>query len=130
LATVVIGGLISATVLTLFILPLLYVLFEKPFRMRRKKNLLLLAILAFSSVLNAQQILTDEQFFDLGFNQNGQLKAEVIEAQRQQLLASGAAAWQPPWRVSAREPSFRTLRVFSKQIVCPVPLPFHHALEG
>jgi cobalt-zinc-cadmium resistance protein CzcA len=38
LATVVIGGLVSATFLTLFILPVLYLLFEKRALKNQKKN--------------------------------------------------------------------------------------------
>jgi cobalt-zinc-cadmium resistance protein CzcA len=37
LATVVIGGLVSATLLTLIVLPILYLLFEKGIK-RRKNN--------------------------------------------------------------------------------------------
>ena len=95
LATVVIGGLITATILTLFILPLLYVLFEKPFKLRRKKGILLMAILTFSTGIFAQQKYTDAQLFGMLLDQNGQIKAAVIEAQRQQSLATGAAGWQP-----------------------------------
>lgn len=95
LATVVIGGLITATILTLFILPLLYVLFEKPIKLRRKKGILLMAILTFSTGIFAQQKFTDAQLFGMLLDQNGQVKAALIEAQRQQSLASGAAGWQP-----------------------------------
>ena len=94
LATVVIGGLISATILTLFILPLLYVIFEKPLRLRRKKALTLMVLLALSSTSFAQQKFTDAQLFQMLLDQNGQIKAEVLEAQRQQSLSDGAAGWQ------------------------------------
>ena len=40
LATVVIGGLLIATFLTLFVLPVLYILFEKGFSFKRRKKLL------------------------------------------------------------------------------------------
>jgi cobalt-zinc-cadmium resistance protein CzcA len=95
LATVVIGGLITATILTLFILPLLYVLFEKPFKIRRKKGILFMAMLSLSTSFFAQQKYTDAQLFGMLLDQNGQIKAAVIESQRQQSLAIGAAGWQP-----------------------------------
>jgi cobalt-zinc-cadmium resistance protein CzcA len=95
LATVVIGGLLTATILTLFILPILYVLFEKPLKFRLKKGLSLLAILSFSTSLFGQQRYTDAQLFDMLLDQNGQIKAAVLEAQRQQSLGQGAASWQP-----------------------------------
>lgn len=95
LATVVIGGLITATILTLFILPLLYVLFENPLKFRRKKGILLLVVISFSTSLMAQQKYTDVQLFDMLIDQNGQIKAAVLEAQRQQSIGQGAASWQP-----------------------------------
>src|SRR5690606_1613269 len=44
LATVVIGGLVTATFLTLFVLPLLYLLFNRKIRMRMKPSAAVLAI--------------------------------------------------------------------------------------
>jgi cobalt-zinc-cadmium resistance protein CzcA len=96
LATVVIGGLISATILTLFILPLLYILFEKPLRLRRKKVLSLFVVLAFASNAFSQTLqYTDAQLYGLMLDQNGQIKAAVLEAKRQQALGEGTAGWQP-----------------------------------
>lgn len=95
LATVVIGGLITATILTLFILPLLYVLFEKPLKFRRKKCILMLAILSFATSSMAQQKYTDAQLYAMLLDQNGQIKAAVLEAQRQQNIGQGQASWQP-----------------------------------
>lgn len=43
LATVVIGGLITATLLTLFVLPALYILFEKPIKLSKTALLLILS---------------------------------------------------------------------------------------
>ncbi len=61
LATVVIGGLISATLLTLIILPVFYVIFsQRSFRRKRKVSLLIvLALLSFTS-LQAQKLRCDE----------------------------------------------------------------------
>ena len=128
LATVVIGGLITATVLTLFILPLLYVLFEKPLRLRRKRNILLVVLFACSGAVNAQQILTDEQFFELGLNQNGQLKAEVLEAQRQQQLGRGAAAWQPVG-VSYMQGQFNSAYARDNNLTVNLSLPYNGNLR-
>ncbi len=55
LATVVIGGLLIATLLTLFVLPVLYVLFEKGFKMSGlNKNAVLAIIVLASNSANAQ----------------------------------------------------------------------------
>lgn len=48
LATVVIGGLITATFLTLFVLPLLYLIFSSKFNIRGKKIASVIAFLLFS----------------------------------------------------------------------------------
>lgn len=58
LATVVIGGLITATLLTLIVLPILYIYFEQGFkiskRIKTKSSLLIIGILLSTSVSNAQ----------------------------------------------------------------------------
>jgi cobalt-zinc-cadmium resistance protein CzcA len=56
LATVVIGGLLSATLLTLIVLPILYLLFEKGIKRRKKmiKPIVTVIVLLISSVSFAQ----------------------------------------------------------------------------
>src|SRR5690606_22114659 len=62
LATVVIGGLIVSTLLTLFVLPVLYILFERGFRhFRPQKALMLLAGLFMMPFVQAQQSFTLEE---------------------------------------------------------------------
>ena len=95
LATVVIGGLITATLLTLFILPILYVIFEKPFKMRKKKIISMMLLLLLSPNLMAQQRFTDAELFSKLLDQNGWVKAESLEAQRQLSIGNGSANWQP-----------------------------------
>ncbi|MFM8596003.1 MAG: CusA/CzcA family heavy metal efflux RND transporter, partial [Flavobacteriales bacterium] len=95
LATVVIGGLITATFLTLFILPVLYVVFEKPFKMRKKRILTMLALLLLSTPFTAQIKLTDQQIYEQMLDQNGNLKSVALEGQRQLALAQGSSVWQP-----------------------------------
>jgi cobalt-zinc-cadmium resistance protein CzcA len=51
LATVVIGGLVSATLLTLFVLPVLYLQIEKRFRIKPGKPAILAVILLFSGAV-------------------------------------------------------------------------------
>ncbi len=95
LATVVIGGLLSATILTLFILPLLYMLFERPLKLRLNKTTLLVLLFFFFGVnASAQQALTDDQFFELLLKQNGLVQASQVEVQKQMESARGQAAWQ------------------------------------
>lgn len=65
LATVVIGGLITATFLTLFVLPLLYIIFNSKLNMKGKKNMkisvliFVLGLVSISSVYAQQRITVD-----------------------------------------------------------------------
>lgn len=129
LATVVIGGLITATILTLFILPLLYVLFEKPFKLRRKKVLSLFVVLAFASSAFSQSLqYTDAQLFGLMLDQNGQIKAAVLEAQRQQSIAAGAAGWQP-FSASLMIGQFNSAYQYDNNLTLGQTLPYNGALR-
>jgi cobalt-zinc-cadmium resistance protein CzcA len=92
LATVVIGGLISATLLTLFILPILYVIFEKPMkRMKRKNAGLLILVLFCSPNLFAQQTLNYEKAVPLLKERNGQYKSALLEQGKQELIGKSNA---------------------------------------
>lgn len=87
LATVVIGGLISATLLTLFILPILYVIFEKPMKRMKRKSASLLILLLFSIPnLFGQQNLNYEKAVQLLMERNGQYKAAMLEQGKQELI--------------------------------------------
>jgi cobalt-zinc-cadmium resistance protein CzcA len=63
LATVVIGGLVSATVLTLFVLPILYTIFQRPMHKRKNYPAMIILIGTFllsNNALSQQQIPLDE----------------------------------------------------------------------
>ncbi|MDI1354275.1 MAG: CusA/CzcA family heavy metal efflux RND transporter [bacterium] len=94
LATVVIGGLIIATGLTLFILPVLYVLFEKRFLKKKQKlplaSVLFLGVLTFASPVNAQTRLSLQGATDTALKNNLTVKNERLLAEyRKKLLKSG-----------------------------------------
>jgi heavy metal efflux system protein len=85
LATVVIGGLLSATLLTLFVLPLLYIFFNsknagsgKPLA---KVGAILFIFLLASTVGLAQttQLLNIEQAIEIALRNNGSTKAKDLE---------------------------------------------------
>ena len=97
LATVVIGGLMIATFLTLFVLPTLYILFEKvrPAGKKAKNAVVLptLLVLIFfsSSAAIAQQPITLNAAIDTAIKNNFSLKSERLQVtHRQQLIKSGA----------------------------------------
>jgi len=82
LATVVIGGLLVATFLTLFVLPVLYIQFEKGFRPRKKHAIaaLFLFLLPLSQDANAQVPISLEAAIDTALKNNLTLKEEVLKA--------------------------------------------------
>jgi len=97
LATVVIGGLVTATLLTLVVLPVLYSIFDKKdFRLRKPKNsnlaaLLVLFTIAFSSVGYAQEKpLGLEELIPLAIENNAGLKAANLNVDQSDALLGSA----------------------------------------
>lgn len=92
LATVVIGGLLVATLLTLFILPILYIMFEKGFSAGPKATGAAVIIgLLFSVNLQAQQRLTLDQALELAVKNNQSVKSEKLKADYRKMLTRSAA---------------------------------------
>lgn len=91
LATVVVGGLISATILTLIVLPVLYAWFEEKKSIKVNKNLLLLFI-GFCSFfpINAQSKLTIDETLHLALKNNAHLKAAFSKVNENKALITSA----------------------------------------
>ena len=93
LATVVIGGLITATFLTLFVLPLLYLLFSSP-RKRNKKSQItsisvFIIVLFFFQNANAQSTsrqLSVEEIINIALNNNLELQSQQLNVQSASML--------------------------------------------
>ena len=83
LATVVIGGLVSATFLTLFVLPLLYIAFNSTFSWRRPSaKVLTIALLLISPIaLHAQQSYSLQEIEQIALKNNGVIKAAQLKLQ-------------------------------------------------
>ncbi len=87
LATVVVGGLITATILTLVILPAIYALLESRWRSRKKPVsgkvlIMLLLMMVTMTGIRAQthpQILTLEQCIDSALAKSPSIRAAVLE---------------------------------------------------
>lgn len=102
LATVVIGGLITATALTLVVLPILYIYFTKSsFKMHKSKTLptavLLLGFLGLPSIMNAQtpvnhgaRVLTLQQSIDEAVKNNNNIRIADYNVDIQQALKKGS----------------------------------------
>jgi cobalt-zinc-cadmium resistance protein CzcA len=90
LATVVVGGLISATLLTLIVLPVLYAIFDrkrKPKLMKSKALLFLLLIFIFPSLGQGQKIkMSLEEIIDVSLKNNAGLKASSLEVEKNRQL--------------------------------------------
>ena len=85
LATVVIGGLITATLLTLIVLPVLYSLLEVKKRKKKAINILPLIFLLVPVFMSGQTI-TLEQAIQIAGNNNLGLKSASLEVQKTQAL--------------------------------------------
>jgi len=91
LATVVIGGLVSATFLTLIVLPILYWYFEKNIKLS-KHGITTALLLLLTLTVNAQNsnTLNLQQAIDLGLKNNQLLSAGELEIKMQSQLTGTA----------------------------------------
>lgn len=91
LASVVIGGLLIATLLTLFILPILYCMFHSNKRKLSKiASLIVLFIIATSQGVNAQTPINLKQAIDTALANNLLVKNEYLKSEYQEkLIKSG-----------------------------------------
>ncbi|WP_339875072.1 CusA/CzcA family heavy metal efflux RND transporter [Olleya marilimosa] len=92
LATVVIGGLFTATLLTLVVLPVLYAWFEENKALKmNKKSIATILILLFTFSIQAQnKPLNIEQTLELAIENNANLKAENLKIDQSNALVSSA----------------------------------------
>ncbi|MCL3782037.1 CusA/CzcA family heavy metal efflux RND transporter [Prolixibacteraceae bacterium JC049] len=96
LATVVIGGLITATLLTLIVLPVLYIFFSKKKKgnvVPVKKAVIVLVLLGCTGVINAQvrRTVTIEQAINEALVNNPQIKAGELTIDKKE--QEKKAAW-------------------------------------
>ena len=98
LATVVIGGLLIATFLTLFVLPVLYMMFETGFakKSKHKKPIavatIIMLCLGLSQASLAQTPININAAIDTALKNNLQVKNEQLKAQYQQMLIKTSGA--------------------------------------
>lgn len=87
LATVVIGGLIIATFLTLFVLPILYITFEKGIKPKKVKTLAVTAILVFAFLPSqAQRAISVEDAIQMAVSQNLLIQNQQLRAEKAKAL--------------------------------------------
>ncbi|WEK70516.1 MAG: CusA/CzcA family heavy metal efflux RND transporter [Candidatus Chryseobacterium colombiense] len=93
LATVVIGGLITATFLTLFVLPMLYIIFNTKIDLKKIKPKsvsagIVLGFLFLGQAFNAQQrtLLTSDQAVQMALSNNALIKSKDLDIKASEAL--------------------------------------------
>lgn len=135
LATVVIGGLVTATFLTLFVLPLLYILFTGKGKMKTSITsiILLLTIFSFSN-LQAQTIkrsITLENAIDAALKNNLELQSQQLNVQSSGILRKSVFKL-PKTELNFQYGQFNSLQKDNAfQISQPIPFPtYFSAISG
>lgn len=98
LATVVIGGLLIATLLTLFVLPVLYMLFERGLKIGKpNKGVTATAVLLFAFIMqgSAQQPIALQAAIDSAFKNNPSLQLQALQIDYLDKMQGTAYAIQP-----------------------------------
>ena len=96
LATVVIGGLVTSTLLTLLVLPLLYaIMFGNKRRRGRVATLLMLPLVCMPLVSQSQQQLTEQDALKLAMQNHPMIKAATFQVQQQRTLQGTARHYDP-----------------------------------
>ncbi|WP_456376353.1 CusA/CzcA family heavy metal efflux RND transporter [Lutibacter sp.] len=96
LATVVIGGLVTATILTLVVLPVLYAIFDtKDFKIKKRKNklkstIILLFILAPVIGFSQEKTISINEAISIAIDNNKQLNIKQLEVDRSKKLINNA----------------------------------------
>jgi len=102
LATVVIGGLVTATLLTMIMLPLLFTVFNDvtgiqwwPLKLKRKAILILIPLFIFTGFKShaQNQSLTIDQAIEIAVNNNKELKAYYLTIAKNKALIPSAYAF-------------------------------------
>lgn len=94
LATVVIGGLITATILTLIVLPILYSLFERKWKVKPNATAMLIFFICASSVVAQAQNIEKTAFVQAGLANNAAVQAasRSVVARRALIGSAGSMA--------------------------------------
>ncbi|TPG44109.1 CusA/CzcA family heavy metal efflux RND transporter [Flavobacterium pectinovorum] len=92
LATVVIGGLLIATFLTLFVLPILYIMFEKGIKQKPKRlkpliTVLIIALFFSFQNVNAQEKISIDKAIEMALQNNLKVKNEKLNTEYLQRMS-------------------------------------------
>ncbi|KQT35976.1 acriflavine resistance protein B [Chryseobacterium sp. Leaf405] len=129
LATVVIGGLVTATFLTLFVLPMLYIIFNskinfKNFKSKKVTTVIILGFLFFGQTFNAQQgnSLTVQQATQIALENSYLMKSKDLDIQSTEALKPTAREL-PKMNVDAQLGQYNS-RKFDQSFSISQTIPF------
>lgn len=128
LATVVIGGLLTATFLTLFVLPLLYIIFNSKtvwrpkYKVKSMAMALFVVLLLGSTQVNGQQPMNVEQAIAIALKNNNSLKAASLNLQSANALKPTASEL-PKLEVNAQLGQYNSTR-FDQMFQVSQNIPF------
>lgn len=93
LATVVIGGLITATILTLFVLPIFYLFSERKMKIKKKKPMVLMIVLlvSFSGFGQIAQQISLEEALKMASEKNGTLVSASMQVETEKMIGKSLA---------------------------------------
>ena len=125
LATVVIGGLITATILTLFVLPIFYLFSERKAKMKKRKSMLtvLMILLSMSGFSQVQEKLTLEECLSRAKTANPTMKVAEMQIQKE-ILTGRSMAETPKTSVSGMYGQFNSYYSRDNQISVSQTIPF------
>lgn len=128
LATVVIGGLVSATVLTLFVLPLLYIIISKQRLLKLKPKVVmpfLLLLVAGSVKAQTPQTLSLDEAIEIALERNQELQSRQLEVQAAQSM-KGSLFELPKTSINLQTGKFNSIeKDVSLQISQTIPFPLY-----
>ncbi|TCC87992.1 CusA/CzcA family heavy metal efflux RND transporter [Pedobacter frigiditerrae] len=133
LATVVIGGLFTATFLTLFVLPLLYIIFNskpssKKLQMKTVSLIIMMLLFGFGQSANAQVIndktvIGVDEAIAIALKNNNELKAKSLEVSAAQSL-KGTASELPKLDLNAQLGQYNSVKFDNAfQVEQTIPFP-------
>lgn len=95
LATVVIGGLITSTLLTLFVLPVLFSLYTQKIRTKGAAVIAILLMISCASVSAQSEVLTREKAVELALKNYPSLKSASLNLEQQKTLKKNSFTLDP-----------------------------------
>ena len=125
LATVVIGGLITATILTLFVLPIFYLFSERKMKMKKNKTVLTLFLILFSlnGFSQIQQKLSLDECLTMAKSANPTMKIAEMQIQRE-ILVGKSNAETPKTTISGMRGQFNSYYAKDNNISIGQTIPF------